>query len=337
MPYTFTCRCGRRLQVAEEHAGKQGRCPACGALLDVPPADPAELEGAPWAVLPPPSGDDEHAVAATRLPSREREEEVEAGVEQEEPVPRYRLYSPGHVLLATFLSNFVGGTILLALNYRAMGNRRAARVAAGVAVALMVLLLGALTFLPEKQPPGARLLVLLLILFGMYRVAKTLQGKAYEAHLRRGGRKASGWAAAGIGLLCAAVTLGALLGLSVAIDLGMGEAYEMIEVGRGNEVYYAGGKVSEAEARRLGTFLKQNDYFPPDGAAVVLKKSDAGFVLTCFVKEGAWNNPGDRAWFEEFGERASREVFAGKPVEVELCDENWIVKTRIKPAAAPGR
>lgn len=32
------CRCGRRLQARDEHAGMQASCPGCGAVLDVPTA-----------------------------------------------------------------------------------------------------------------------------------------------------------------------------------------------------------------------------------------------------------------------------------------------------------
>jgi hypothetical protein len=41
MPIELTCPCGRRLGVGEEHAGEQGRCPACGGLLRIPPRDAA--------------------------------------------------------------------------------------------------------------------------------------------------------------------------------------------------------------------------------------------------------------------------------------------------------
>ena len=36
MPIELTCSCGKRLQVAEAFAGKQGQCPACGGLLQIP-------------------------------------------------------------------------------------------------------------------------------------------------------------------------------------------------------------------------------------------------------------------------------------------------------------
>jgi hypothetical protein len=39
MPITFSCPCGRQLQVGDEHAGKRARCPECAAVVAVPVAD----------------------------------------------------------------------------------------------------------------------------------------------------------------------------------------------------------------------------------------------------------------------------------------------------------
>jgi hypothetical protein len=39
MPIEITCSCGKRLQVGNEFAGRQGQCPACGALLLIPDHD----------------------------------------------------------------------------------------------------------------------------------------------------------------------------------------------------------------------------------------------------------------------------------------------------------
>jgi hypothetical protein len=36
MPLLFSCDCGKTLRVADEHAGKRTRCPACARVLTVP-------------------------------------------------------------------------------------------------------------------------------------------------------------------------------------------------------------------------------------------------------------------------------------------------------------
>jgi hypothetical protein len=46
MPITLNCTCGKPLRVADEHAGKQVKCPACNAILTAErPKEPAESAG----------------------------------------------------------------------------------------------------------------------------------------------------------------------------------------------------------------------------------------------------------------------------------------------------
>jgi hypothetical protein len=43
----LTCSCGKRLQVSDEFAGRQGQCPACGARLQIPKRDAIVTRVAP--------------------------------------------------------------------------------------------------------------------------------------------------------------------------------------------------------------------------------------------------------------------------------------------------
>jgi hypothetical protein len=56
-------------------------------------------------------------------------------------------------------------------------------------------------------------------IFGMYGLAKSLQGHAVEAHRHNGGSLASPWGAAGISILTALVVLGALFGILAVMSL----------------------------------------------------------------------------------------------------------------------
>src|SRR4051794_10912766 len=46
MAMTLTCLCGKKLQIRDELAGRQGACPSCGRVLDIPPpgADAMEID-----------------------------------------------------------------------------------------------------------------------------------------------------------------------------------------------------------------------------------------------------------------------------------------------------
>jgi phage FluMu protein Com len=57
MPIELNCAgCGQLLRVADEHAGKKARCPACGTIADVPqvasPASWAKEPDRPWQETP---------------------------------------------------------------------------------------------------------------------------------------------------------------------------------------------------------------------------------------------------------------------------------------------
>ncbi len=45
LPITLTCSCGKRLKTADENAGRQGKCPQCGAVLSFPfPEPPTQFD-----------------------------------------------------------------------------------------------------------------------------------------------------------------------------------------------------------------------------------------------------------------------------------------------------
>jgi hypothetical protein len=53
MPIELTCSCGKRLQAANECAGRQGQCPACGSLLLIPERDATVPASSPEATQAP--------------------------------------------------------------------------------------------------------------------------------------------------------------------------------------------------------------------------------------------------------------------------------------------
>jgi hypothetical protein len=121
--------------------------------------------------------------------------------------PTIKLYLPGQIAWATFLGAPIAGCVLLAYNYRRLGDSMAATLAwiSGVIGTILILVLS--FFLPERFPNFA---LPAAYTFGMYQCAKALQGKAYEDWLAKGGVKGSTWVATGIGLLCLILILVAL-------------------------------------------------------------------------------------------------------------------------------
>jgi len=97
MPIELTCSCGKRLQVSKEFSGRQGQCPACGGLLEIPPRNDTLTDVAPasdntaQAVfaapgLPHPKGPEapEDAGIPTAASARELHERITAGPETDD-------------------------------------------------------------------------------------------------------------------------------------------------------------------------------------------------------------------------------------------------------------
>jgi putative Ca2+/H+ antiporter (TMEM165/GDT1 family) len=124
-----------------------------------------------------------------------------------------KLYSPGHVAWATFLGSPIAGCVLLAMNYRRLGDMTAAITAlvSGFIVTSLTLVIA--FFLPDNFPSS---ILSMVSTATMYQVAKSLQNNAYERHLAKGGSKASTWGATGVGVLCMVCILVVIFGVVIA-------------------------------------------------------------------------------------------------------------------------
>jgi len=114
------------------------------------------------------------------------------------------LYTPDHVGLATFLGTLLGGSIVYAINERRLGRPQAATHAIIVGVVGAVVMAGIGFALPSNFPSFPLGIV---ALFGSRAIARRRQGGLVQAHFAAGGKRASGWVAAGIGLACLVVVL----------------------------------------------------------------------------------------------------------------------------------
>ncbi|MEO7033178.1 MAG: hypothetical protein ABI548_04935 [Polyangiaceae bacterium] len=118
------------------------------------------------------------------------------------------LYSPGQVALATFLGSPIAGCWLLAANYAVLGERDARRRTLVYGAIATVVVLAIAFVLPEHVPnvvlPAAYTATL-------REIANRRQGKLFNAHIQRGGRKHSNWRVAGIGLAWLAAVLVAVV------------------------------------------------------------------------------------------------------------------------------
>ena len=120
------------------------------------------------------------------------------------------LYSSGQIAWATFLGAPIAGCILLALNYRQLGNATAANIALILGVFGSVLFNIIALLLPESFPNS---ILPAAYTFGMYYGAKSMQGEIFEARITNGGKKGSSWFATGVGIVGFVLMLLAMLTL----------------------------------------------------------------------------------------------------------------------------
>jgi hypothetical protein len=253
--------------------------------------------------------------------------------------PAYRLYDVGAVALAAFLGSPLAGTVLIASNYRKLGQ-------AGNGV--LALLLGAAASVGEiyigltstKSPAIATLVLFAVTWFA----AKELQGHAIQTHVAWGGKLFSYWRAVGVATLTSLVLGGGVV--AYLYYTGQLQKYitqaenqqkhvetqptqpqtpqNTVTIGTKDQVVYSGSATAN-DATALGNALKAAGYFQDRGVTVLLSKGAGGTVIGFVVADGVWNQAGTLASFEEIA-RGVASTVGGLPVQVQLLNSTQIVE-----------
>jgi len=232
--------------------------------------------------------------------------------------PRYKLHLPGGATLATFLGSPVAGTLILALNYQKLGRSGAAVLSVIVGVLATILILALALMLPAKTPNALFIIPQIAV---MAALAKSLQGPAVERHKQLGGKIASMWVSAGIGLVGLVVFGSAIIGYVYLSAPNLGKN---IVIGTKDEVYYKGAATAQ-DAQALGQALKGVGFFTDRGVSVALSKGPEGTIISFVVQEGAWNDPTVAPQFDLIG-RAVAPSIGGLPVTIRLMNDKTEVK-----------
>ena len=232
-----------------------------------------------------------------------------------EPVPNYSMYDSGAVALATFLGGPIPGSMLMAHNYRRMGESTNALMAILVGVGAMAAAVG----IGFAVPQSMSLIISGTLIYGMRQAAESLQGPAVDHHVNQGGKLGSKLAAAGLGL----VFLAALLAI-ILPPLFVSK----VTIGTQDEVYYS-GTASQEDAQALGDKLKAIGYLTDRGVTVLLsKKADEGTAVSFVVQDGAWDRPELVPVFEQIGREVAPSV-GGLPIKVRLANKYKMTKKEI--------
>jgi hypothetical protein len=233
--------------------------------------------------------------------------------------PSYKLYTPGAVGLATFLGSPIAGTVVMAINYKRLGNRSAA----GKALALGFVGTVALGTVAALLPQALSLAPSIGAWVGMNSIAKSLQGEVVEEHTSRGGQLASNWKAAGI-----AVVVCIMLVAAIAISyLTLMPQSHKLEFLPGKSIRYS-GEATESDARLLGGVLQKDHYFVDNGhnMTVLLEMSHGLATISFVMSEKGWTDEQIHTYLRKITGDAADAGF-GKPIELRVVDpeleEHW--------------
>ncbi len=228
-----------------------------------------------------------------------------------QPAEQHALYTPRAVGLATFLGGPLAGTVVMAMNYRRVG-RPASAVKAILGGLAGTAALGALAFVLPEHSPG--FLLGLIPLFVMVKLASTLQGETVNRHKYAGGKIASMWKAAGVGLLS--------LILLVAVVFAAVFSWEWLRAGSsvvvGNAQIRYSGSATKADAEGLGKALGDVGFLNGQHAVTVFFVKDAsGKTVKFVVNETAGRQAGTLELFVAIVEKIAPSI-GGKPITLKL-------------------
>ena len=153
--------------------------------------------------------------------------------------------------------------------------------------------------------------------------------------IRRGGTNLL--AAIGMLALSYLITFGAIASLDVWRDTFVGTTAEPSRLTFNNGELYYSDPVTEQEARRLGEYLVETDFFDGTPSAAALWRTGDTYIFRFCMREGAADDPEYEKQVQGYASRMSRDVFHGAALQVHLCDDEWeTVKTVLALRAEAG-
>ncbi len=223
-----------------------------------------------------------------------------------------RLYSVGQITGATFLGGPLSGGVLLALNYRALGEPARALKALVAGAVAMVVLVALIAVLPEGVPNGV---IPVAYTIAMGQIAHSLQGARIAQHLEAGGAKGSHWRTAGLG--CGGLVVFFVLAMAVLLALPQ----DKIEV-YDSEVIWEDG-ATEEQARLVADYMTDIGVFGPEknGITITVAQPDDALQLQFIIVDLGWEDAGKVASFQTIGDDFSEVALEGAPVEVWMCND----------------
>lgn len=231
--------------------------------------------------------------------------------------PAYRLYDVAAISIAAFFGGPLAGTVLMASNYRKLGQGNNGVLALILGAAASV----GLVYMALKTTANPAIASVVLLVCTVL-AAKQLQGEAIKTHVAWGGQLYSKGRAFGVAIATTLVLGGAFVGYLVytgqwqSFGARYGVGQSTVTIGTKDQVIYS-GTATQADATALGNALKAAGFFQDHGVTVALSKGTSGTTIGFDVQDGAWNQAGTLETFEEIARGVASSV-GGLPLQVQL-------------------
>jgi len=235
------------------------------------------------------------------------------------------LYDIGAVMIAAFFGGPLAATILMASNYRKLGqgNNGILALLLGAAASVGVIYIALKT---TANPAIAEVMLLVCTVLA----AKQLQEDAIKTHVAWGGQLYSKGRAIGIAIVTSLALGAALIGYLVytgqwqSFGAKYGVGQNAVTIGTKDQIVYS-GTATAADATALGNALKSAGYLQDHGVTVLLSKGTGGTTIGFVVQDGYWNNTGALTQFDEVARGVASSV-GGLPIQVQLLNSTQTVE-----------
>ena len=190
-----------------------------------------------------------------------------------------KIFTNTAITVATFFGGLIAAGLLMAKNYRAFGNHRAARISVFAGIISMFLLIGVILMVPEiMMDKVPQFLIPAFYTIVISSLVNKLQGQNIQQHFANGGEKASNWLAAGYGLI-SLVILGGFAAVIIFASSPAAENERVIELDKDVLLYY-NENTDESKSRRMADVLIRSRFLADsEGADLFLSNEYSKYRL----------------------------------------------------------
>lgn len=247
-----------------------------------------------------------------------------------------KIYTNKSISLATFLGGPIAAGFLIAKNFKVFGNDRAARKSISIGINSTFILFIGLFFLPEHivdripQPiiPAAYTSII-------YFIVEKLQGQKIKDFIEEGGKKASGWSAAGygfLGLLIIAMLTFILTFSTLSNELEKVNGYEKnISVSKNVTLYYS-DSIKLSESKKIADKIKQSEFLRGNNGADIFLNYESDFYRLKFIIPDTtlFSDTLFLSEFNLFENYLNKSLSLDRRIEIGFTDANLLLNIELK-------